>query len=106
MADSSACLLINNYNDNGGSPILRLIFRSNHPHIPLVVVPTSFNQVTEIELAERGFNIVIYANHLMRASYPAMQQTALEILRHSRSAEADKYLMSISEVLELIPGTK
>lgn len=82
------------------------IFRSEFPHIPLVCVPTSYNQVTEEELAMHGFNIVIYANHLMRASYPAMKRVANEILRHGRSAEVDNQLISINEVLELIPGTK
>lgn len=82
------------------------IFRSDFPHIPLVCVPTSFNQVTDDELAERGFNVVIYANHLMRAAYPAMKRVAHEILRNGRSAEVDDQLISINEVLELIPGTK
>lgn len=82
------------------------IFRNGFPHIPLVCVPTSYNQVTEDELAARGFNIVIYANHLMRAAYPAMKSVALEILRNGRSAEVDNQLISINEVLELIPGTK
>ena len=82
------------------------IFRNDFPHIPLVCVPTSYNQVTEEELAARGFNIVIYANHLMRAAYPAMKSVALEILRNGRSAEVDNQLISINEVLELIPGTK
>jgi phosphoenolpyruvate phosphomutase len=69
-------------------------------------VPTSYNQETEEELAARGFNVVIYANHLMRAAYPAMKRVALEILRNGRSAEVDNQLISINEVLELIPGTK
>jgi phosphoenolpyruvate phosphomutase len=82
------------------------IFRSDFPYIPLVCVPTSYNQETEEELAARGFNVVIYANHLMRAAYPAMKRVALEILRNGRSAEVDNQLISINEVLELIPGTK
>lgn len=82
------------------------IFRSDFPHIPLVCVPTSYNSVTEDELAAHGFNVVIYANHLMRAAYPAMKKVANEILKHGRSAEVDGQLISINEVLELIPGTK
>jgi phosphoenolpyruvate phosphomutase / 2-hydroxyethylphosphonate cytidylyltransferase len=81
------------------------IFRREFRHIPLVCVPTSYNIATEYELAERGFNVVIYANHLMRAAYPAMKRVALEILRNGRSAEVDNQLISINEVLELIPGT-
>lgn len=82
------------------------IFRCDFPDTPLVCVPTSYNLVTEDELAENGFNIVIYANHLLRASYPAMKEVAHTILKHGRSAEADDHLISINEILELIPGTK
>lgn len=81
------------------------IFRSNFRSVPLVCVPTSYNTVTENQLAGQGFNIVIYANHMLRAAYPAMQRAANEILRNARSAEVDSYLMGIKEILELIPGT-
>jgi len=73
---------------------------------PLVVVPTSYNQVSEQELIDHGINVVIYANHLLRSAYPAMLKTACSILEHSRSAEADECMMPIKEVLELIPGGK
>ena len=69
-------------------------------------VPTSYNACTEDELAAHGFNIVIYANHLLRAAYPAMQQVAQEILRNGRSLEVDARLLSINKILELIPGTR
>jgi len=82
------------------------IFRSDFPHVPLVCVPTSYNACTEDELAAHGFNVVIYANHLLRAAYPAMQRVAHEILRNARSAEVDAQLMSISQILDVIPGTK
>lgn len=82
------------------------IFKSEFPTLPLVCVPTSYNTVTEDALAEHGFNLVIYANHLLRAAYPAMQHVAREILRNGRSSEVDQHLMNINEILELIPGTK
>lgn len=82
------------------------IFKAEFPTLPLVCVPTSYNTVTEGELAEHGFNLVIYANHLLRAAYPAMQHVAREILRNGRSSEVDQHLMNINEILELIPGTK
>lgn len=71
--------------------------------IPLVVVPTSFNQVYEEEFARRGVNIVIYANHLIRSSYPAMVNTANSILENERCKEADEQVLSIKEILTLIP---
>lgn len=73
---------------------------------PLVAVPSSYNQVTEEQLQERGVNIVIYANQLLRSAYPAMMETAKSILTHHRSAECDERMLSIKEILELIPGTK
>ena len=73
---------------------------------PLVAVPTSYNRVTEDELKELGVNVVIYANHLLRSAYPAMKRTAESILRHGRSWEVESDLMSIDEVLSLIPGTR
>ena len=73
---------------------------------PLVVVPSSYNTVTEAELQEHGVRIVIYANQLLRSAYPAMVETAKSILTHGRSAECDARMMSIDEILDLIPGTK
>ena len=74
---------------------------------PLVVVPSSYNQVTEKELIENGINIVIYANHLLRAAYPAMVNTAKSILENHRCKEAsDEYCMKIKDIITLIPGAK
>jgi phosphoenolpyruvate phosphomutase len=81
-------------------------FRNEYARVPLVLVPTTYNQFTETELAGWGANIIIYANHLLRASYPAMLRAAESILEHGRSKEADEFCMSIKEILELIPGTK
>ena len=73
---------------------------------PLVVVPSSYSQVKEKDLIKAGANIIIYANHLMRSVYPNMVKTAKSILKNKRSFEAEKKLLSIKEILELIPGTK
>ena len=73
---------------------------------PLVAVPSSYNHVTEEELNEYGVNIIIYANQLLRSAYPAMMETAKSILENHRSAECDDRMLSIKEILELIPGTK
>lgn len=81
------------------------IFRNKFQHIPLVSIPTTYNTVSENELASRGFNLVIYANHLLRASYPAMKKVAKSILINGRSYEADEELFDISEALSIIPGT-
>ena len=77
-------------------------FRQQYPHIPIVVVPTSFNTITENELAEHGVKVVIYANQLLRAAYPAMVNVAKSILVNHRAKEADDALMSIKEIITLI----
>lgn len=74
--------------------------------VPLIVVPSSYNTITEDELKAAGANIVIYANHLLRSAYPAMVKTAKTILENKRSYEANEYLLSIKEILTLIPGGK
>ena len=73
---------------------------------PLVIVPSSFSQVTEKKLEKEGANIVIYANHLLRSVYPNMLDTAKSILRNKRAHQVEKNLLSIKNILELIPGTK
>jgi len=77
-------------------------FREKDSSTPIVVVPTSFNQITEGELAEHGVNIVIYANQLTRSAFPAMEQTARDILRYHRAKEVDDRLMPIKEIITLI----
>lgn len=77
-------------------------FRSVFPKVPVAVVPTSYHSVTEQELAEHGVNVVIYANQLTRSAFPAMERTAVEILKHHRAEEAERYLMPFGEIIRLI----
>ncbi len=70
--------------------------------VPLVAVPTTYNQVYESELTEMGFSVVIYANHLLRSAYPAMLKTAESILKHGRSKEAEADCISTKDILGLI----
>ncbi len=77
-------------------------FREKNSRTPIVVVPTSFNQITESELAAHGVNIVIYANQLTRSAFPAMEQTAKDILRYHRAKEVDERLMPIKNIITLI----
>ena len=81
-------------------------FRNKYTSIPIVVVPTTYNQIKEEELHSWGVNVVIYANHMLRAAYPAMLKCATTILENERSLETDPICMPIKEILELIPGTK
>lgn len=78
------------------------LFREKDAKTPIVVVPTSFNSITEEELAAAGVNIVIYANQLTRSAFPAMQSTAVEILKNHRALEVDSKLMPFKDIIRLI----
>ena len=78
-------------------------FRVKYPVIPLIVVPTSFNSVTEEEFKDRGVNVIIYANQLTRMGFPAMQNAARLILENHRAKECDDICMPFKEIINLIP---
>ena len=78
-------------------------FRKEDASTPIVLVPTSFNAVKEEEWKERGANIIIYANQLMRAAVPAVRKAAESILTHHRAQECDENLMPFKEIIRLIP---
>lgn len=77
-------------------------FREEDKTTPIVVVPSSFNTITEDELVSHGVNIVIYANQLTRSAFPAMQKTAEDILKYHRAKEVDDRLMPIKQIITLI----
>ena len=83
-----------------------LTFRQRYAHVPIVVVPTTYDHIHESELRKWGVNVVIYANHMLRAAYPAMMRVACTILENGRAQEVRDLRMPIKEILELIPGTK
>ena len=77
-------------------------FKKSKYFIPLVSVPSTYSKVYEKDLIKNGFKLVIYANQLLRAAYPAMQNTARTILKNKRAFEADKKIIPIKEIINLI----
>ena len=77
-------------------------FRKSKNFIPLVSVPSTYSKVYEKDLIKNGFKLVIYANQLLRSAYPAMQNTAKTILKNKRAFEANKKIISIKEIINLI----
>jgi phosphoenolpyruvate phosphomutase len=71
--------------------------------VPLAVIPTTYSKITEEELTNRGVNVVIYANQLLRSAYPVMTDTAISILSHGRAYEASANCMSVKDIISLIP---
>lgn len=78
-------------------------FRAGNKYTPIVLVPTSFNEVYEEEFKERGANIIIYANQLTRSGIPAMQNAAMLLLKNHRAKECDEICMPIKDIITLIP---
>ena len=74
-------------------------FRKKDKKTPIVVVPTSYNGITEQELIAHGVNLVIYANQLIRSAFPAMKKTAEDILHYHRAKEVDDRLMTVKEII-------
>lgn len=72
--------------------------------VPLVAVPTTYNALGWQQLRDAGFNIVVYANHLLRSAYPAMLTAAQSILQHNRSKDAEEQMIPVNELLKLIPN--
>ncbi|MGB0992851.1 MAG: phosphoenolpyruvate mutase [Akkermansiaceae bacterium] len=107
--DSGADALMIHSRNSDGKEIIKFCERYRNEiegRVPLVAVPTSYHFMTEKELEAAGFNMVIYANHLLRSAYPAMVKTAESILTYSRASEANDSCMSIQEVLNLIPDSR
>jgi 2-methylisocitrate lyase-like PEP mutase family enzyme len=77
-------------------------FKKSKNFIPLVSVPSTYSRVYEKDLIKNGFKLVIYANQLLRAAYPAMQNAAKTILEKTRAFEADKKIIPIREIINLI----
>jgi phosphoenolpyruvate phosphomutase len=69
---------------------------------PLVVAPSSYSSVYECELAAAGANVVLYANQMLRAAYPAMLRVAQSILRHGRAFDSEGDCMPLDDALRLI----
>lgn len=104
-AGADAIMIHSRHKD--GSEIMEFMKNYNEFEfkVPVVSVPSSYNHFTEEELVEAGFSIVIYANHLLRAAFPAMKKTAETILKHKRSKEAaDEFCMPIKEILTILPN--
>ena len=78
-------------------------FKDNS-NLPMIVVPTTYNHVTIDQFKEVGVDVVIYANHLLRSSYPAMMNTAENILKFGRTMEIENELMSVKEIINFIPA--
>ena len=77
-------------------------FAKSKYYKPMVCVPSTYSYVHEKELIKKGFKVVIYANHMMRSSYPSMLNNAKRILEAKKSSVIEKKISSVKEIIELI----
>ena len=77
-------------------------FKKSKNFIPLVSVPSTYSKVYEKDLINNGFKLVIYANQLLRAAYPAMEFAAKKILENGRSFEIENKIIPIKKIINLI----
>ena len=103
---SGADLILIHSKENNPKEIFKFAkyFSKSKFYKPLIAVPSTYSKVTEDHLASHGFKVVIYANHLLRAAYPAMQKAAVKILKKSRSADIEGDIISIKNILNIIPN--
>ena len=104
-AGADAILISSNQKTGDDIKEFCLKFRKENKNIPIVLIPTTYNQCTEKEFSEWGANIIIYSDYLKRVTYPAMKKCAETILKSERSLEVNEMCMPIKEILNLIPGT-
>jgi phosphoenolpyruvate mutase len=106
--DAGASAIMIHSKDKNGADIKKFTASYNKlkNRKPLMLVPTSYNKINEGQLSEWGANIVVYANHLLRAAYPAMERTAQTILKNQRAFEAEKTCIPTEDFLKIIPDTK
>ncbi|AHH98901.1 phosphoenolpyruvate phosphomutase [Kutzneria viridogrisea] len=80
-------------------------FRRIHPSVVLISAPTTYNSIHAKELQSAGFNVIIYANHMLRAAVKAMQDVSMDILRHGRTAEAERRCVGLEHILHIGPAS-
>ena len=68
----------------------------------LIAVPTTYNTISDDELINSGVDIIIHANHLLRAAYKSMLETASLISNSRRSYESDSNIASVKEIFSAV----
>jgi phosphoenolpyruvate phosphomutase len=81
---------------------LRNVYKLWSGRVPLVVVPTIFDQTTAEEMQRAGAKIIIYANQPVRAAIRAMKETLALIRTDTRPGAANDRIVTLPEVYEIV----
>lgn len=68
---------------------------------PVVIVPTMYYDTPTSVFEEAGVSLVIWANHLMRASIKVMQETAAQIYQERSISSIERKVVSVKEIFRL-----
>jgi phosphoenolpyruvate phosphomutase len=81
---------------------LKKVYRAWSGRVPLVVVPTIFDQTTAEEMEQAGAKIIIYANQPVRAAIRAMKDTLALIRKDTRPGAANDRIVTLPEVYDIV----
>ena len=81
---------------------LKTLYRAWSGRVPLVVVPTIFDQTTAQEMEQAGAKIIIYANQPVRAAIRAMRETLDLIRNDTRPGAANDRIVTLPEVYDIV----
>lgn len=81
---------------------LRAVYKAWSGRVPLVVVPTIFDQTTAAEMEEAGAKIIIYANQPVRAAIRAMRDALDLIKQDTRPGAANDRIVTLPEVYDIV----
>lgn len=77
------------------------VYKNFKDRVPLVIVPTAYNTISEKEMMMFGIDVVIHANHLLRSSYKTMNSVAETILRTGKSCNVDDKCCTMQELFDI-----
>jgi phosphoenolpyruvate phosphomutase len=81
---------------------LKAVYKAWSGRVPLVVVPTIFDQTTAADLEAAGAKIIIYANQPVRAAIRAMRDTLDLIKKDTRPGAANDRIVTLPEVYDIV----
>ncbi|MCA9968007.1 MAG: isocitrate lyase/phosphoenolpyruvate mutase family protein, partial [Anaerolineales bacterium] len=68
---------------------------------PVVIVPTMYYATPTQVFADAGVSLIIWANHLLRSSIKAMQETAAQIYKDESLINVENEIVSVKEIFRL-----
>jgi phosphoenolpyruvate phosphomutase len=81
---------------------LKSVYKAFSGRVPIVVVPTIFDQTTAAEMEDAGVKIIIYANQPVRAAIRGIRETLELIKKDTRPGAANDRIVTLPEVYDIV----